>query len=87
MINKSEIKNDLLELLENVFNIEVNNIDENQNLFEFIEMDSLSLIEMLVCIENKFDIELYDEELDFNSFSTLNQIIEVIIRHKTEQLL
>lgn len=48
------------------------------NIFDDLGYDSVRFIELIVDIENRFQIELDDELLVINNFSTISRIIEII---------
>lgn len=48
------------------------------NIFDDLGYDSIRFIELIVDIENKFQIELDDELLIMNNFSTISKIIDNI---------
>lgn len=76
-MNKIEI----LEKLKEIFaminpNADLNKIDENSKLKEDLAMTSLSMVYIVVALENEFDIDM--SEVSFNSFVTVNDVINYI---------
>lgn len=74
------IREELLDLL-----IEAGMYDEPKEKFDdcrfvgiFEELDSLNLINLVINIENKFDVEFPDEYLNFNVFTSLDQLAGII---------
>ena len=45
------------------------------------ELDSITFIELVVKTEMEFDIELYDEELLYNSNITIQNWIDIVKNH------
>ena len=45
------------------------------------ELDSITFIELVVKTEMEFDIELYDEELLYNSNITIQNWIDIVQNH------
>ena len=45
------------------------------------ELDSITFIELVVKTEMEFDIELYDEELLYNSNITIQSWIDIVQNH------
>lgn len=45
---------------------------------EIIEMDSLTMVELIVIIESKFGCEFSLDELDFDNFRTYNTILLMV---------
>lgn len=52
-------------------------LDENTDLAQ-IDINSLNFLKIIVDIEDEFDIEFDDEELNFELFGTIHSIIEKI---------
>lgn len=52
-------------------------LDENTDLDQ-IDINSLNFLKIIVDIEDEFDIEFDDEELNFELFGTIHSIIEKI---------
>lgn len=76
-MNKIEI----LEKLKEIFaminpNADLNKIDENSKLKEDLAMTSLSMVYIVVALENEFDIDM--SEVSFNTFVTVNDVINYI---------
>ena len=55
---------------------QLNIIDENSKLKEDLAMTSLSMVYIVVALENEFDIDM--SEVSFNSFVTVNDVINYI---------
>ncbi len=51
--------------------------DEDLNLQEFIE-DSFSFINFIVSIEEKFNVEIPDEYLSYETIQSMNGLLELI---------
>lgn len=52
------------ELLANQLNIEVNKINENSRIIEDLGADSLDMIEMLMALEEEFNISVPDDKAE-----------------------
>lgn len=61
--------------------LEVDEINLDDDLVEVYEIDSISLLDFFMTIEDEFDIEFEDEELE--QLKTINDIIE-LVEKKTE---
>lgn len=60
-------------------NLKVEEIDENASLFEEgLELDSISLVELISLVEQHFDFQFNDEELTPENFNTLNILAKFI---------
>lgn len=53
------------------------NITLNQNLFD-IGLDSLSLISLIIDIENNYKFEFDDSDMVLEKFSTIESIIKLV---------
>lgn len=81
----NDIKERLIFILEKKFNLSDSNSQDLWNIEDYL--DSLSLIQLIVEIEIEFDIELYDEELDINTFSSIDKTAQIILNHMNETIL
>ncbi len=66
------LKTRVLKVLEKSLQIKLS--DTNINLVETGMLDSLSLIEFIVALENEFSIDVSFDDLDLNRFKTINEI-------------
>lgn len=57
-------------------------IDPTQKLKEDLGIDSLSMVEMIVELEEKFDIEINESDLNPDELRTVEQIYELVRRYK-----
>ncbi len=64
-----ELEEDLLK--------DITNIDQDDELIEY-GLDSLNLVKVILAIEERYNIEFSEEELEFENFSTLKKIINII---------
>ena len=49
-------------------------ISAQSSLFDDLSFDSIKMIELLTKLEQEFEIELDDEDLDFQVFATINSL-------------
>ena len=49
-------------------------ITAQSSLFDDLSFDSIKMIELLTKLEQEFEIELDDEDLDFQVFATINTL-------------
>jgi acyl carrier protein len=67
----------LKELIAEEFDVEVNTINEATTLKEDLEADSLTLVEMVMSVEDEFDIELEEDEITaVNTVGDLAKLID-----------
>ena len=79
MCNNS-IDQRVIDLLQSFLQIDLMNAGKDTLL---PELDSVVYIELVVMIEIEFDIELYDEELLYNSQKTIRDWIDIVESHLT----
>lgn len=68
------IREKIIEMIKDELNVTEFEMDEN--LVETYEIDSISLLDFFMTIEDEFDIEFEDEELE--SLKSANDIIDLI---------
>ncbi len=73
-MTKNELKRIVVELL----GIDMDDLSDDTLLVD-IGLDSISLIQLIVEVEEKYNIEIYDSDLNIENFRTLN------VMHKTLQ--
>jgi len=54
--------------------------DDDDNIFESGFVDSLVAMQLVIFVEEAFNIQVTDEDLDLINFSTINQIVQFINR-------
>lgn len=57
------MKERILELIAEQFNKDVDELDENTSFVDDLNADSIDIVELIMSIEDEFDIEIEDEEL------------------------
>ena len=62
-INKDEIITNLAEIIEEVTGIEPSEITEEKSFVDDLDIDSLSMVEIAVQTEDRYGIEIPDEDL------------------------
>lgn len=74
MITETDIKKILKTIL---VDVEINTITDNDNLFG-LGLDSLNIINLIIAIENKYNIKFADEDLKLKNWESINNIKEMI---------
>ena len=77
-------KNSVFEKLKDIFvlvnpDFDVKNVSLSSKLKEDLNMTSLSMIYIVVALENEFDIDMSD--VSFNSFETVENVIDYILEN------
>lgn len=70
------INSKVCEFLGKFFN--VNEVDENDNIFEKGLVSSLFAMQLVQFIEDEFDIEVENDELDLENFKSIHAIVSFI---------
>ncbi|KGF09780.1 acyl carrier protein [Tissierellia bacterium S5-A11] len=70
------MKDRILEIIAEQFNIKVEDLDEDTNFVDDLNVDSIELLELVMTIEDEFDLELEDEVLE--NLATVGDVIDYI---------
>lgn len=76
MANRDEVVTALKETLVDRLKVEASTITEDANLFEDLGLDSIDLMTVVMAVEEKFGIEVSDEELE--DVTTLGQAADLL---------
>lgn len=63
-------------ILSEQFDVEEDSITPDTNLTEDLEADSLDVVDLLMSIEDEFEIEVPDEEIE--NIKTVDQLVKYI---------
>jgi len=63
-------------ILSEQFDVEEDSITPDTNLVEDLEADSLDVVDLLMSIEDEFEIEVPDEEIE--NIKTVDQLVKYI---------
>lgn len=79
-MKREEIYKKIRDIMQATFrgNINIDSIDEHTNLIEEVGLNSIVGIEILVRIENEFDIEIDDDDLSVELLTSLDTIAAYI---------
>lgn len=78
-MDKEQIKGKLLEVVEDVMpDLATDNLDMSASLTEDYDVNSVSMIRMLVELEDKFGVEYEDNELALYKYSSFDDVVESI---------
>lgn len=70
------MKGKLFELIAEQFNLDVDDLSESTNFVDDLNADSIELVELVMTLEEEFDIHLEDEEL--MEIHTIGDIVEIL---------
>jgi acyl carrier protein len=57
-----------------VVGVSADEVNNESSLIDDLQLDSIQMIELITKLEGEFDIELDDEDMDFQFFSTINSL-------------
>ena len=63
MATRAEITSGLAEILEEVAGVNPADVEEKKNFTEELDVDSLSMVEVVVAAEEKFGVKIPDDEV------------------------
>ncbi|MCD1147070.1 acyl carrier protein [Peptoniphilus sp. KCTC 25270] len=70
------MKEKILEMIAEQFNVSIENLNGDTNFVDDLNADSIELVEMVMSLEEEFDIQLEDEELA--EIKTIGDVLELI---------
>ncbi|MDO5715578.1 MAG: acyl carrier protein [Tissierellia bacterium] len=70
------MKDKILQLIAEQFNMDIDDLNEEMSFEEDLNADSIELVELVMSIEDEFDLELDDEKLE--SIKTIGDVINFI---------
>lgn len=76
MASREEVVEALKDVLVDRLKVEAGTITEDANLFEDLGLDSIDLMTVVMAVEEKFSIEVADEELE--DVTTLGQAADLL---------
>lgn len=68
-----------VEIIADQLDVDKDTITPETKIAEDLNADSLDVVEMLMAIEDEFNIEIPDEEIE--NFKTVNDVVEYIQNH------
>lgn len=57
-------------------------LKDDENIFQVTTVDSLFVLNLIMYIENEFDIEIDSEDISMNNLISIQSIIEMIEKYK-----
>ena len=79
-MSREEILEQVKETIVDQLGVEAEKVTENATFIEDLAADSLDVVELIMSIEEKFEIEIPDS--DAEKIVTVKDVIDYIIEHK-----
>ncbi len=79
---QQRVKAELVSLFSEVLHVEAPS-EEHADLFETGILDSQNLIDLLLSIEQRFDMQILGDDLELDALRCLEQLTSLIVRSKT----
>ena len=70
------MKDRILEIIAEQFHVNVEDLEEDTNFVDDLNVDSIELLELVMAIEDEFDIELEDDVLE--NITTVVDVLDFI---------
>ena len=78
-MDKEMIKKQSLEVIEEVIpELDADNLDTSASITDDYDVNSVSIIKLLVGLEDKFNVEFDDSELALNKYKSFDDVIESV---------
>lgn len=78
MMTEQEIRQVLLDALENLFEVDISKVSGSTNLYEDLEIDSIDAIDLIDHIKRQTGHKLQAE--DFRSVRTIDDVVQAILK-------
>lgn len=78
-MRREELKDKLLMLLLDKFNLSVEHAEESLRLSEDLRIDSVMIIQLIVYIELEIGLEVPDHTIDPRAFATLGSVLDFMM--------
>ena len=70
------MKERILEIIAEQFNMDVNELDEDMNFQDDLNADSIELVELVMTIEEEFETEVSEDDLE--KLKTIGDVIDFV---------
>jgi acyl carrier protein len=77
-MDRSEIVSGLAEILEEVAGVNPDDVAEEKSFTDDLDVDSLSMVEVVVAAEEKFDVKIPDDEVQ--NLKTVGDAVTYILK-------
>jgi acyl carrier protein len=85
-MNRQIVIGKLEAALSDVLERTVSGLDEGVRLADDLHLDSTSMLELLMALEEAFDTELDPEDLDIEDFTTVGTLTDFMLRTRASAL-
>lgn len=83
MIDKNILTKEIIQIVAKIAGMDKNNITLNSNLKNDLGLDSLDTIDLIMDLENKYNISIYDDNAIDQTF-TVKDVIDLIVMEHEE---
>jgi acyl carrier protein len=80
MATTEEIRTDLAEIVNEVAGIPADDVQLDKSFTDDLDVDSLSMVEVVVAAEERFDVKIPDD--DVKNLKTVGDATEYILKHQ-----
>ena len=80
MATREEITSGLAEILEEVAGVNPDDVAEDKSFTDDLDVDSLSMVEVVVAAEERFDVKIPDD--DVKNLKTVGDAADYILKHQ-----
>ncbi|MDK4624551.1 acyl carrier protein [Kingella kingae] len=77
-MTEQEIRQVLLDVLENLFEVDISKVSGSTNLYEDLEIDSIDAIDLIDHIKRQTGHKLQAE--DFRSVRTIDDVVQAVLK-------
>ena len=70
----------IIKIISEQFNVEEENLNEETSFRDELDADSLDLVELIMALEDEFELEIEDDEID--SIQTIGDALDFIKRNE-----
>ncbi|GAA2414077.1 hypothetical protein GCM10010191_24980 [Actinomadura vinacea] len=75
-VSEKEILDGLAEIIDEIVGVDKSEVTPEKNFIDDLDIDSLSMVEIAVAAQDKFDVEIPDDEL--RNLKTVKDVINFV---------
>lgn len=81
-MKREQVQNKIIEILSSTLNerFSLSDVKEDDKVAEILNINSIEAIEIIVRVENEFDIEIDDEDLSINFLQSINYVTDYVMK-------